>query len=119
MERPDFAAELDRQEADAMVAGDLPALTALWSERLVVTPPAGSPADKTVALQLVERGILAYREVVRIAERVVDPGEVLVSLGSERVIPSTGEALHRRFTHVWVREAEGWKLVVRHASTPT
>jgi ketosteroid isomerase-like protein len=111
------AAELDRREAGAMASSDTAPLAAIWSDRLVVTPPSGPPVGKPAVLELVERGLLAHREVVREVEHVIDQGTVLVSVGLERVVPGEGLPQGRRYTHVWGRESGSWRLVARHASS--
>lgn len=116
MEKMDLAAILDEREAEAMGGGDALALASIWSDRLIVTPPGGLQADKTAALQLVKEGLLSYRAVERAPERVADHGDVLVSVGTERVSPSDGETEVRRYTHVWVLESKSWRLLARHAS---
>jgi catechol 2,3-dioxygenase-like lactoylglutathione lyase family enzyme len=110
-------AELDRAEAAAMVAGACGALATLWSAQLRITPPGGPAVDRSTALDLVEQGILAYRRVDREVEHVLDQGDVLVSIGREDVVPTSGEPSSRRYTHVWAREDDTWRLVARHAST--
>jgi catechol 2,3-dioxygenase-like lactoylglutathione lyase family enzyme len=109
-------ADLDRAEAAAMVAGAHGALATLWSAQLRITPPGGPTVDRSTALDLVEQGILVYRRVDRQVEHVLDQGEVLVSIGREDVVPQSGEPSSRRYTHVWAREEETWRLVARHAS---
>lgn len=116
MDALDLAAALDAEEAEAMAGADALALAALWSDRLIVTPPGGPRAEKATALRLVEGGSLSYRAVERAPERIADHGDVLVSMGTEKVSPSTGETQVRRYTHVWARESKTWRLLARHAS---
>jgi ketosteroid isomerase-like protein len=115
MDIKDLAADLDRQEAQAMQQRDLVALTALYSDRLLVTPPGGPVADKATVLRLVETGVLAYAEVRRNAEHVLDCGGLLVVMGSEEVIAAGHPLQARRYTHVWTDEAGIWRLLARHA----
>jgi ketosteroid isomerase-like protein len=118
MDNEELAADLDRQEAQAMRDRDLVALSALYSDRLVVTPPGGPVADKATVLRLVETGALAYGSVQRSAEHILDCGGLLVTVGRERVTTSGARPQSRRYSHVWAEEAGAWRLLTRHASLP-
>jgi ketosteroid isomerase-like protein len=111
-----LAAALDHAEAQAMTAGDSARLAEIYDDRLVVTPPGGPPADKATVLRLVSEGMLSYRAVERAVERVAQGDELLVSVGCEHVVTLDGAEADRRYTHVWVRSGERWRLLARHAS---
>ena len=115
------ARDLDQREFDAVQRGDLATLRLLWSDDFVVTPPDNAPKDKATVLGLIERGQVAYSETARITEQVVVRDAVVVTVGHELVVPTgdrpdAGQRLLRRYTHVWVREPDGWRLIARHAN---
>jgi ketosteroid isomerase-like protein len=115
MDGNELAADLDRREALAMQDRDHVALAALYSDRLLVTPPAGPVADKATVLRLLETGVLVYDTVERSPEHVLDCGGQLVAIGSEEVTAGT-QLQVRRYTHVWADEGGTWRLLARHAS---
>jgi ketosteroid isomerase-like protein len=118
MNLEETARALDARELEAILRQDVASLARIWSEDYIVTAPDNVARDRAAVFDLVERRMIDYTETHRVVEHVRMRDGLAVSLGEETFVPA-GDApapLHRRFTHVWVRDPEGWRLLVRHAN---
>ena len=113
---------LDNEERIAALKSDTTALKRLWSDQFVVNGPNNKVvADKRALLNaLVPRS--SYKRQI---EFVRVDGEFAFIMGLETLVPVTdgpsvglvaGEPTRRRFTNVWKREADTWRLYARHAN---
>jgi len=113
---------LDDEERIAALKRDTAALDRLWSDQFVVNGPNNRVvADKRALLNaLVPRSSYAREiEFVRI------DGDFAFIMGLETLVAVTdapsvglvaGQPTRRRFTHVWKREGDTWRLYARHAN---
>jgi ketosteroid isomerase-like protein len=94
----------------------------VWSERLVVNAPSNQiSSDREVVLNLMRQGLIHYARFERRIERLRIDGDIALVMGGETIeaignSPQAGQTVQRRFTHVWKKEAGGWRLVARHAN---
>jgi ketosteroid isomerase-like protein len=110
---------LDAQEADAVLRGDFALVEELWADDFVVNNPFN-----TVSLGRegrVRMGVTTYTSFERVAEVISLRGDVVFVMGHEVVVPKApsadaGRTVHRRYTNVWIKTAQGWKLAARHAN---
>jgi hypothetical protein len=113
---------LDDEERIAALKRDTTALERLWSDRFVVNGPNNKVvADKRALLNaLVPRS--SYERQI---EFVRVDGDFAFIMGLETLVPVTdapsvglvaGQPTRRRFTNVWKREADTWRLYARHAN---
>lgn len=111
--------EADQLEARAVLEGDVAVQETVWAEEFVVTNTQGEVLTREQVLAAFRAGARPYTEFERVTEQVQMLGPVAVSLGRERVVPTGSPAGHpgheRRYTHVWVKPGEAWRLVARHA----
>ncbi|HLP03541.1 MAG TPA: nuclear transport factor 2 family protein [Opitutaceae bacterium] len=111
---------LEGREVQAVLARDGATLEELWDRNFVVHNPEGRivPAGATVLARPVFQG--ARASFVRNVESIVVQGDVAISMGSETVVPIVegrpGPEIKRRYTNVWMRKGDSWKLVARHAN---
>lgn len=110
---------LDAQEADAVLRGDFARLDELWADDFVVNNPSNAVGFGREGP--VRRGAITYSSFQRVAEFVALRGDVVIVMGREVVVPkaptaNAGRTLHRRYTNVWMRTAQGWRLAARHAN---
>jgi hypothetical protein len=107
-------------EAQALLQKDIPTLQKVWASNFMVNAPInmvfiGGQID------LVRAGILSYRAFTRNIEHVMVLKDVVITMGSETVVPSgldpkAGQTIHRRYTNIWSKEKGIWILVARHAN---
>ena len=113
---------LDDEERIAALRRDTTALERLWSDRFVVNGPNNKVvADKRALLNaLVPRS--SYERQI---EFIRVEGDVAFVMGLETLVAVTdapsvglvaGQLTRRRFTHVWKREGDTWRLYARHAN---
>jgi ketosteroid isomerase-like protein len=110
---------LDAQEADAVLRGDYALIDRLWADDFIVNNPRNSVGfGRTGAVRM---GEITYASFQRVAEFVALRGDVAIVMGHEVVVPKApsldaGLTLHRRYTNVWMKSAQGWRLSARHAN---
>ena len=107
-------------EARALLQKDIATLQKVWSPGFMVNAPLnmvfiGGQVD------LVKAGILSYTSFVRTVEQVLVLKDVVITMGSETVVPSgldpmAGQTIQRRYTNIWMKEKGDWVLIARHAS---
>ena len=118
---------LDDRERIAALNRDVPALESLWSEQFTVNAPnnrvvSGRRANLDT---FVRSGIINFASFERAIEFVRVDGNFATIMGLETVIsisdaPSAGlvagQAVRRRFTNIWKKEGDTWRLYWRHAN---
>lgn len=111
--------DLDRREAEAVLAADYATLDQLWAEDFIVNNPFNKVARASTGV--VRTGALTYSSFVREVEAVEVHGEVVVVMGKETVVPKgsspdSGKTILRRYTHLWMKRDGKWRLTARHAN---
>jgi ketosteroid isomerase-like protein len=114
---------LDDEERLAVLNRDIPALERLWSESFTVNTPANrvNAGRQAVIDGGIHSGVIDYSSFERTIEHLRIDGDIAVVMGAETIIPAdgspaAGRTVHRRYTHVWRREGETWRLLARHAN---
>ncbi|TGD71300.1 nuclear transport factor 2 family protein [Mangrovimicrobium sediminis] len=104
----------EQQRCDALLAGDIEALSGLLSERLVFAHANTNYDDKASLLARMSSGNIVYN-TLRISEpRVVDLGDtaLLVSrLTAGVTVGGQDKAIDNWTLSVWTQEAGEWRLV--------
>lgn len=112
---------LEQMEVQAVLTRDVPTIKKLWDAQFVVNSPANQivlatpdPADRPVLQQ-------PRTSFTREVEHIMVRGDTVISMGSETVVPAgdlpqSGETVKRRYTNVWMKVDDAWKLVARHAN---
>ena len=109
--------QLDQQEAQAMLVGDISALQRLWADDLVVNSTANLIASKQILLEMISKGLLRLRVYERRPVRIALFDNLAISTGSE-ISQVTGKTLEFKlltsYMNVWAKRAAGWQLIARH-----
>ena len=108
---------LEQREAQATLAGDIPALQELWADDLLVNSTANLIAGKQVLLEMIEKGMLRLRSFERRTVRVTLVGDIVVATGNEvsqLIGPKNDFKSFVSYMNVWIRRAGNWQLVGRH-----
>jgi ketosteroid isomerase-like protein len=112
--------ELDQMQARAWVARDQAALEQLWSPEFVLNAPSNQIRTREGVFR--EMRTPRLRESVpmeRTLERVTPFGDIMISMGVEHHGPKNGPAANpvrtQRYTNVWGREGDTWRIIARHA----
>ena len=102
---------------DAFLARDIARLEQLFSDELVVNSPINVVNDKARILALLRSGVIGHVSSTFEHELIRRDGDLVIVMGSDAVKNAEGEAtLRRRFTNIWRREGNRWRLYVRHAN---
>jgi ketosteroid isomerase-like protein len=112
---------LEQREVQAVLTKDSAALLKLWDKNYTVNSPDNVvviPGKTTLDRPVLRQGRSSF---TRDIEHVIIKGNFAISMGSESVVPVDehgvqGTVVKRRFTNIWEKQAEGWKLVARHAN---
>jgi ketosteroid isomerase-like protein len=121
---------LDDQERAAALNRDVPALERLWSDQFVVNAPNN---QVVVGRQqnldtFVRGGVINFSSFERTIEFMRVDGNFGVLMGLETVVPRSdvpsaglvaGQVVRRRFTNIWKKEGDTWRLYWRHANVMT
>ena len=112
---------LNAKEVDGLMRSDLKTLKSVWSDDFVVTNPFNKFVNKLQVVDIVENGTLAFKSYDRQIEYIHFYGNTAVVAGSETVVwagklPIAGQTSHLRFTGIWMKRAEQWQEVARHAN---
>jgi ketosteroid isomerase-like protein len=125
--RRDSAAEamiraLDNEERLAALNQDFPALERLWSEHFIVNAPSNRILpDRNAVLDWFRKGMTTRSSYERMIEEIRVDGDIAIVMGEEILTPTAsaphaGQTVHRRFTNIWKKEGEAWRLWARHAN---
>ena len=104
----------EARRCDAMVAADVGALGRLLSDDLTWTHSSARQDTKVSFLAGLQAGGTRYLEIRRSDEQVRLHGEVAVITGVAHMRASiNGEErqLRNRYTNVWTRSDEGWRMI--------
>ena len=118
---------LDEQARIAALSRDVPALERLWSDHLVVNAPNNQVilGKRAVLDDFVRTGIINFSSFERRIEFIRIDGDFATTMGLETVVPLTdspanglkaGQSMRRRFTNIWKRDRDTWRLFIRHAN---
>jgi hypothetical protein len=111
------AVELEEKSRQAFLARDVDTFGQMMSDRLLVNSPINRVHDKATVLDLLQRGIIAHHSLEQQIEAVYREGDLLVVMGSDAVKDrADSPVVRRRFTNVWRKESERWRLFARQAT---
>jgi ketosteroid isomerase-like protein len=114
--------KIDKAEAAAVLATDVPAIEKYWAEDFTVNAPNNQVLKgKKDAVNLVKAGILDYAAFDRKVEAVLVDGDTAILMGEETVKPKgkapfAGQTVRRRFTNIWMKRDGEWQLTARQAT---
>ncbi|MDX1955788.1 MAG: nuclear transport factor 2 family protein [Chitinophagaceae bacterium] len=113
--------KLEQTEVQAVLDKDTVTLKRLWDRDYVVNNPEN--AIVLARTNPLDRPVLRNQRIsfTRVVEKVILNDQLAISMGHETVIstnPTTQaeQIIKRRYTNIWMKKAEGWKLVARHAN---
>jgi hypothetical protein len=108
---------LDSLHAAAVLSGKLDEMDKYWTKDFIVT----NPFNEIDRADRVRNGSVTYASFQRICEAVKIHGNTAILMGREVVVPKgkspgAGKTINRRYTNIWMKTGNRWRLVARHAS---
>ncbi len=106
----------------AIVNGDKAGFTSRFAANAMVNSPFNNVVTAAVAAQRFQAGIISYKYLRRSVEYAAARGnDEVVIMGAETYepragAPAAGQILTRRFTDIWQRDGNSWKLSLRQAT---
>jgi ketosteroid isomerase-like protein len=113
---------LDEMLAGAWVARDQAVLERFWSPEFVLNAPSNQilTRDEVFREMRTPRLQAGMVSMERTVERVTPFGDIVISMGLDHPVekegPFAGIVRTQRYTHVWRREGDTWRVIARHAN---
>ncbi len=114
--------QLEEQERQAVLDQDTAALEGIWSEAFVVNNPRNAISmSRGDVFALIKQGLLRYAAFERRIELIRFTANVAIVMGAETVeplgsAPRAGSTVERRFTNIWGKQGDAWRMIARHAN---
>ena len=111
---------MEQVEAQALVQKDTATLRKIWAPDFMVNAPLNAVFIGG-QVELVAAGIISYSSFIRTIEHVMVLKDVVITMGSETVVPSgfdpmAGQTVLRRYSNIWIKDKGNWILKARHAN---
>jgi hypothetical protein len=111
--------KLEQEQVDYLLRDDVDAMQKHWDADCMVN----NPFNQIVKINQgpIRQGSLTYTSFVRDVQKVLIHGNTVLVMGAETIVPKgnspdAGKTIHRRFTNVWMKKADKWLMVGRHAN---
>jgi len=113
--------KLDDMERQAILKGDTMQLSNLMSRNIVVQNPENAIVSFRQIMDRIKNGKINYSVFERRIDHISFVNNIAIVMGLETLIPqgdtpSAGKTVKRRFTNIWTKETNDWKLTVRQAT---
>ena len=113
--------KLENSEREAILKSDTVTLTKLMSPRVVVQNPENAIVKFSQIMGRVKSGKINYASFDRVIEHISIIENIAIVMGEEIIVPqgvtaNAGKTVTRRFTNIWMRDKEDWRLTARQAT---
>ena len=115
--------KLDSLEVVSFLKNDFAAMEKLWDVNYVVTNPFNMVVKLPQIKALIQNQKITQVPFVRVIENISFNENLAIVMGTETPDEKLAAAgvpknvlAKRRFTNIWLKKTEGWKLVARQAS---
>lgn len=112
---------LENAEREAILKGDTIMLSELMSTQIVVQNPENAIVGFNKIISRIKAGKINYSSFERRIENIAFVGNIAIVMGLELLIPqgntqNAEKMVKRRFTNIWMKEKDIWKLTARQAT---
>ena len=111
--------QLEEQRYQALVGGNWNDLDAILTDDFFYNTATGASLTKVAFIDYMKSGSVIVKRAVRDSTTVRTYGNVALVTGIVHVdatVKGEEKTLHSRYLHVWVNEAQGWRLAARQAT---
>ena len=110
---------LEQIQVDLLLKGDVMQMEKAWLPEFTVNNPFNEIVNGHKGP--IRMRNLTYSEFKRVIETIIFRADIAIVMGRESVVPNgtsanAGREIDRRFTNIWVRVGQGWKMLARHAN---
>ena len=114
--------KLEEQERTAVINGDTAALFSLWADDYVVNNPNNMILTAAQIKKFMRATGMDKTSFSRNIEKISFTKDIAIVMGSETVTPkdkngNAGKPVYRRYTNVWIKTENSWRLSARQATT--
>jgi ketosteroid isomerase-like protein len=112
---------LEDVEREAILKGDTTQLYKLMSKKIVVQNPENAIVGFPQIMDRIKKGKINYSVFERKIDNIAFVNNIAIVMGLETVMlksdtQNAGKSIKRRFTNIWTKENDDWKLTARQAT---
>ena len=112
---------LEKMEGDAFAKKDTLTLMKLFSPSLVVNAPINKVMSYGDVMGMIRAGKIDVGKVEKTIEKITVIENIAIVMGQDLVtaqgqMDHTGKTVTRRYTDVWMKTGDSWKLAARQAT---
>ena len=116
--------KLEEAEREAILKRDTIQLSILMSKNIVVQNPENTIVEFREIMERIKDGKINYSVFTRRIDNIAFINGIAVVMGLETLIPqgetkNAGKTVTRRFTNIWTKENDSWKLTARQSTIVT
>jgi hypothetical protein len=113
--------KLEDQERSAILKGDTVMLAKLMSPGIIVQNPENAIVSYRQIIDRIKTGKISYSSFERNIEKISFIENIAIVMGMEKLTPqgtsqNSGKTVKRRFTNIWMKTNNDWKLTARQAT---
>jgi len=113
--------DLENAEREAILKGDTLTLIKLLSPEIVVQNPENTIVRIDQVIERIKNGKINYTSFERLIENISFVENIGIVMGKEIITPNgitthAGKIVTRRFTNIWIKKDDTWKLAARQAT---
>jgi ketosteroid isomerase-like protein len=112
---------LEKMEADAFAKKDTLTLMKLFSTDLLVNAPINKVMAYTDVMRLIREGRIDVGKVEKTIEKISVVDNMAIVMGKDLItaqgqMDHAGKTVTRRYTDIWIKHGDSWKLTARQAT---
>lgn len=114
--------DIENKRAEAQLNHDLSFFFGLFSSEFIATSPYNKVVNREQVFEIFKKGMAGNVSSFELEiEKISFVNGLAVVMGQETLTPlgaslHAGKTITRRFTNVWIKNEEGWKITVRQAT---
>lgn len=113
--------KLEKMEGEAFANKDTATLLTLFSPHLVVNTPLNRVATFEDVMRLIRAGEIDVSADEKVIEKVTFVENIAIVMGYDIIkaqgeMKNAGKTVRRRYTDIWMKDKNSWRLTARQAT---
>jgi|SRR6185312_2430142 len=114
--------DIENKRVEAILNQDLPAFFNFFASGFVATNPMNKIATKDEVFEIFRKGLAGNVSSFKAdIEKITFVNGIAIVMGLETLQPKgasmhAGKTVSRRFTNVWIKNGDAWKITARQAT---